>query len=92
MLNNIPPKDITADELIQRFASKEKEFKVAREQYTWTQSVRVQTLEGNTVDGEYMQVFDVVFDDRGRRISADKVRAAEYPHPHLHVAGRSRRH
>lgn len=72
VLNNIPPKSITVDELIQRFASKEKEFKVAREQYTWTQSVKVQTVEGNTVDGEYQQVFDVVFDDRGRRTAQIK--------------------
>jgi len=66
-LSNVPPKGITVDELIQRFASKEKEFKLAREQYTWTQSVKVQTIEGNTVDGEYQQVFDVVFDDKGKR-------------------------
>jgi len=66
-LNNIPPKGITVDELIQRFAGKEKQFKVAREDYTWTQSVKVQTIEGNAVDGEYQQVFDVVFDDKGRR-------------------------
>ena len=72
VLNNIPPKGVTVDELIQRFAAKEKEFKLAREQYTWTQSVKVQTLEGNTVDGEYQQVFDVVFDDRGKRISLIK--------------------
>ena len=71
-LNNIAPKGITTDELIQRFASKEKQFKLAREQYTWTQSVKVQTLEGNTVDGEYYQVFDVVFDDRGKRIQLIK--------------------
>jgi hypothetical protein len=72
VLNNIPPKGISVDELIQRFAAKEKEFKVAREQYTWTQSVKVQTLEGSSVDGEYQQVFDVVFDDRGKRISLIK--------------------
>jgi hypothetical protein len=72
VLNNIPPKGITVEELIQRFAAKEKEFKLAREDYTWTQSVKVQTLEGSTVDGEYQQVFDVVFDDRGRRISLVK--------------------
>ncbi len=71
-LNSTPPKGITADEVIQRFASKEKEFKLAREQYTWTQSVKVQTVEGDTVDGEYMQVFDVLFDDRGRRIQQVK--------------------
>jgi hypothetical protein len=71
-LKDIPPKGITVAELIQRFAGKEKEFKVAREQYTWTQSVKVQTLEGNTVDGEYQQVFDVLFDDRGKRIEQVK--------------------
>jgi molybdopterin converting factor small subunit len=71
-LNNTPPKGITVEELIQRFAAKEKEFKLAREQYTWTQSVKVQTLEGSTVDGEYQQVADVVFDDRGRRVQQVK--------------------
>lgn len=71
-LTNVPPKGATVDEVIQRFATKEKEFKLAREQYTWTQSVRVQTLEGNSVDGEYYQVADVVFDDRGRRIAQVK--------------------
>jgi hypothetical protein len=71
-LKNIPPKGIAVDELIQRFASKEKEFKLAREEYTWTQSVKVQTLEGNSVDGEYQQVFDVLFDDKGKRIELIK--------------------
>jgi hypothetical protein len=71
-LQNIPPKGITVEELIHRFATKEKEFKLAREQYTWTQSVKVQTLEGHTVDGEYQQVFDVVFDDKGKRIQLIK--------------------
>jgi hypothetical protein len=66
-LQNLPPKGITVDEVIQRYAAKEKEFKQARELYTWTQSVKVQTLEGNTVDGEYQQVFDVVFDEHGKR-------------------------
>jgi hypothetical protein len=71
-LRDTPPKDISVEQLIQRFATREKEFKLAREQYTWTQSVKVQTLEGSTVDGEYQQVFDVLFDDRGRRIEQVK--------------------
>jgi hypothetical protein len=33
------PKGITVEELIRKFAAKEKEFKQAREQYTWRQSV-----------------------------------------------------
>jgi len=68
----VPPNKISVEELVQRFAAKEKEFSIAREQYTWTQTVRVQTLEGHTVDGEYVQVSDVVFDERGRRINLVK--------------------
>lgn len=62
------PKGITVDQIVQKFATKEKEFKEAREQYTWRQSVKVQTLDGSTVDGEYQSVVDILFDDRGRRI------------------------
>ena len=62
------PQGITVDEIIQKFAAKEKQFKIAREQYTYRQSVTVQTLEGDSVDGEYKQVDDILFDDKGRRI------------------------
>jgi hypothetical protein len=72
VLNGTAPKGISVDELIQRFASKEKKFKAAREQYTWTQSVKIQTLEGSSVDGEYQQVFDVLFDDKGKRVELVK--------------------
>ena len=43
------------------------EFAIARENYIFRQDVVVQTLDGNTVDGEYRQVVDVTFDDKGRR-------------------------
>jgi hypothetical protein len=62
------PKGITVDELIQRFAAKEKAFKIAREKYTYRETVLVQTLDGDTVDGEYQIVFDVLFDNKGRRM------------------------
>src|SRR5579863_8710916 len=63
-----PPKDITADEIIKRFSEKETEFAKARDQYTYRQDVKVQTLDGDTVDGEYHEVFDVMFNDKGQRI------------------------
>jgi hypothetical protein len=66
-INPAEPTGITVQDIIQRFASKEKEFSIARQQYTWRQDVRVQTLDGNTVDGEYRQVVDILFDDKGRR-------------------------
>ncbi|HZL69286.1 MAG TPA: hypothetical protein VFC29_18385, partial [Candidatus Limnocylindrales bacterium] len=59
------PTGITVDEIIQRFAAKEKQFKIAREQYTYRQDVMVETLEGDTADGEYRQVVDILFDDQG---------------------------
>ena len=62
------PQGITVDEIIQKFAAKEKQFQIAREQYTYRQSVTVQTLEGDSVDGEYKQVDDILFDDKGKRI------------------------
>src|SRR5215472_1447510 len=67
-LDKSEPKGITSDEIIQRFATKEKAFKEAREQYTYRQDVKVQTLDGDTVDGEYRLVFDITFDDQGHKI------------------------
>src|SRR6266498_265269 len=63
-----PPKGISAEQIIQKFAAKEKEFKEARDNYTFRQEVRVQTLDGDTVTGEYREVFDVTYDDKRRHL------------------------
>jgi len=67
-LENTQPSGTTPEEIIKRFAAKETEFAKARDQYTYRQDVKVQTLDGSTVDGEYHEVFDVMFDDKGHRI------------------------
>ena len=67
-LDTAPPKDTTPEEIIKKFAAKETEFSKARDQYTYRQDVKVQTVDGDTVDGEYREVFDVMFDDKGKRI------------------------
>jgi hypothetical protein len=67
-LENVPPKGVTAEEIIQRFAAKEKEFKEARDHYTFRQDIKVQTRDGDTVTGEYHEVFDVLYDDKGKRL------------------------
>jgi hypothetical protein len=67
-LDTAKPANITPEQVVQRFAAKEKEFKEAREQYTFRQSVTVQTLDGDTVTGEYREVFDVTYDDKGRHL------------------------
>src|ERR1700720_350757 len=67
-LENTPPAGTTPEDVIKRFAAKETEFAKARDQYTYRQDVKVQTVDGETVDGEYHEVFDVMFDDKGHRI------------------------
>src|SRR5713226_6439323 len=67
-LDKSEPKGITVEEIIKRFVSEEKEFKTARDQYTFRQDVKVMTLDGETPSGMYQQVFDVTFDDKGHKI------------------------
>ena len=62
-----PPKGVSVDQVIQKFAAKEADFKQARDNYTYRQTVKVQTLDGGTVDGEYQQVSDILFDPQGKR-------------------------
>ena len=40
-INKAAPNGITPDEIIKRFAAKEKEFKIARENYMYRQEVKV---------------------------------------------------
>jgi hypothetical protein len=67
-LDNSLPTGIKPEEIIPRFAAQEKLFKEAREQYTYRQDIKVQTRDGDTVTGEYHEVFDVLYDDKGHRI------------------------
>jgi hypothetical protein len=63
-----PPTQPVA-EIIQKFAAKEAEFKTERENFTYTQSFLLQTLdESNRVDGEYKMTSDITFDTRGKRV------------------------
>jgi len=64
-LDPTPPKGISTDEIIKRFAAKETEFQLARDQYTYRQDVIVKTPED---DGEYHEIFDVLFNDQGKRL------------------------
>ena len=67
-LNTAPPQGVTVQELIQKFAGKEAIFKDARNHYTYTQDVIVETVDGDTVDGEFRQTTDVLYDDKGQRV------------------------
>jgi hypothetical protein len=68
-LDPAPPKDLTPQDIITKFAARESVFNLARQNYTFRQTVKVDTLaeDTNKVDGEYMQVTDVLFDSTGKR-------------------------
>ncbi len=74
-LNTDPPKDVTAEQLIQKFAAQESKVKQAIEHYTHTQDVLVQTLGDKGVDGQFHEISTVSYDDKGKR--AEKVTYAE---------------
>lgn len=65
-LDTSQPTGIKAAQIIRRFAAKESQFKIARENYTYQRTVKLDTLDrdGN-VDGEYLQVDDIVFSTSG---------------------------
>ena len=67
-LNPAQPKNITPEQIIQKFAEKEEQFRQARDHYLWTQDLKVQDFDGDTPVGEFREVSDIVYDDRGRRI------------------------
>jgi hypothetical protein len=60
-LDPAPPKSITPQEIIQRFTTKEKEWKQAREQYSFQQSIDVQEVAGTDVRAEYRQVATISY-------------------------------
>ena len=67
-LREAQPTGTTPEEIIKKFAAKEKVFKQARDNYTYRQSFKLQEVDGGTVEGEYQIVTDILFDDKGRRL------------------------
>jgi hypothetical protein len=68
-LDTTPPTGITADEIVKKMGERESAFAKARENYTFRQSVKVDTIseDTNRVDGEYQQVTDITFNNDGKR-------------------------
>lgn len=62
------PPPIPADQIVTRFAARESEFKREREQFVYTQTVIMQTVDyDGQPDGEYRVTSDINFDSRGKR-------------------------
>ena len=74
-LETAPPKGISVQELLRKIVTNEDKVQAARQRYSFTQDVLVQTLDGKAVDGQFHQVTKVSYDEKGRRI--DTVSFAE---------------
>lgn len=61
---SIPP-----EQIIQKFAAKESQFRHAMDQYTYTRSVRIETINDDSkTDGAYQQVTDISYDGKGAKL------------------------
>lgn len=77
------------DEIVQKFAAKETAFAQARENYTYKQSAKIQTLdESGNPTGKWEQVSDIIFSSEGKAHRARNLRAGEYTKGHPADAGR----
>lgn len=62
------PAGITPQQIIDKFAAKESEFKRALDEYTYRRTVKVDTInDDNKVDGEYLETDDIVFTPSGEK-------------------------
>ncbi|MGC1482277.1 MAG: hypothetical protein WA789_00660 [Candidatus Acidiferrum sp.] len=67
-LSTAPPK-IPAEQIIQKFAEREAEFRKERDNYTYTQTFVIQTIDeySGQPDGEYRMTSDILFTPEGKR-------------------------
>ena len=62
------PPTLPIDEIIQKFAAREAEFKTERDNFTYTQTFTIQTLDSSgRPDGEYTMTSEIVFTPSGKR-------------------------
>jgi len=59
---------VNPDEIVRKFAAKEKEFSEARQNYTYRQTVKLQELDDSgSPEGKYELVEDIIFSPDGKR-------------------------
>lgn len=67
-LNTASLTGIATQQIIDRFAAKESEFKLALDDYTYRRTVKLDTLnDDGAIDGEYLQVDDIIFSPTGHK-------------------------
>ncbi len=81
------PPPVPVEEIIRRFAAKESEFKNARDNYTYTQLLRVQEYDSHgSPGGEFRRTSEIVFTPEERRFE----RITYAPPPTLRMVSLSR--
>ena len=66
-ISNAPP-SIPVEQVIQKFAAREEEFKKERDNYTYTQTFVIQTIDANDQpDGEYRMTSEIIFTPDGKK-------------------------
>lgn len=66
-LNSDPPKNISVQDLVQKFTANESKVRDARSRYTYTQDVMVRTLDEKTVTGQFHEIMQISYDGKGKR-------------------------
>ncbi len=66
-LDLAPPKTLSVQEVMQKFGAAEAVAKAARLHYTYKQDALMQTLSGKDVTGEFHEVTNVSYDEKGKR-------------------------
>ncbi len=69
-LDPAQPANITIPQIIERTGQRESEFEHARDQYTFRQALKMDTINDDTnrPDGEWQEVTDITFDNAGHRV------------------------
>ncbi|HEY2459838.1 MAG TPA: hypothetical protein VGI16_03485 [Candidatus Acidoferrum sp.] len=77
-ISTVPP-SMPVEQIIQKFGERESEFRKERENYTYTQTFVVQTIddESGRPDGEYRMTSDILFTPDGKRF--ERVTSAPAP-------------
>jgi hypothetical protein len=67
LLDFAQPKSMSVEDVIRRFGAAESGAKQSRLHYTFKQEVLMQTLSGKDVTGEFHEVTNISYDEKGRR-------------------------
>ena len=69
-LDPAQPTGITVPQIVEKMGAREAAFEHARDQYTFRQSVKMNTIndDNNRPDGEWQEVTDITYDNGGHRV------------------------